>query len=60
MESFFSSLKMERTARKVYRTRNDAKADVFDYIERFCNPKPRHSTLGHLSPNDFEAKVGLA
>lgn len=60
MESFFSSLKMERTARKVYRTRNDAKADVFDYIERFCNPKRRHSTLGHLSPNDFEAKVELA
>ncbi len=36
MESFFSSLKTERTARKVYRTRDDAKADVFDdYIERF-------------------------
>jgi len=32
MESFFSSLKTERTARKVYRARNDAKADVFDYI----------------------------
>jgi hypothetical protein len=35
MESFFSSLKTERTARKVYRSRSDAKADVFDYIERF-------------------------
>jgi putative transposase len=35
MESFFSSLKTERTARKIYRTRNEAKADVFDYIERF-------------------------
>ncbi len=35
MESFFSSLKTERTARKVYRTRDHAKADVFDYIERF-------------------------
>ena len=35
MESFFSSLKTERTARKVYRSRNEAKADVFDYIERF-------------------------
>ena len=33
--SFFSSLKTERTARKMYRTRDDAKADVFDYIERF-------------------------
>jgi Transposase and inactivated derivatives len=37
MESFFSSLKTERTARKVYRTRGDARADVFDYIERFYN-----------------------
>jgi putative transposase len=35
MESFFSSLKTERTARKVYRTRDQARADVFDYIERF-------------------------
>ena len=35
MESFFSSLKTERTARKVYRTRDEARADVFDYIERF-------------------------
>lgn len=34
MESFFSLLKTERTARKVYRTRDDAKADVLDYIER--------------------------
>jgi putative transposase len=32
MESFFSSLKTERTARKMYRTRDDAKADVFDYM----------------------------
>jgi transposase InsO family protein len=46
MESFFSSLKTERTARRTYRTRDEAKADVFDYIERFYNPKRRHSTLG--------------
>jgi len=45
MESFFSSLKMERVARKVYRTRSQARADVFDYIEVFYNPKRRHSTL---------------
>ena len=36
---FFSSLKTERTARKLYRSRDEAKADVFDYIERFYNPK---------------------
>jgi len=60
MESFFSSLKTERTARKTYRSRAEAKADVFDYIERFYNPKRRHSTLGYLSPIEFERKAGLA
>jgi putative transposase len=60
MESFFSSLKTERCARKVYRTRDDAKADVFDYIERFYNPKRRHSTIGYLSPVEFEQEAMLA
>jgi putative transposase len=54
MESFFSSLKTERTARKVYRTRGQARADVFDYLERFYNPTRRHSTLGYVSPLTFE------
>lgn len=54
MESFFSSLKTERTARKVYRPREQARADVFDYIERFYNPARRHSTLGYVSPIEFE------
>jgi len=56
-ESFFSSLKTERTARKVYRTRDAARADVFDYIECFYNPKRRHSRLGYLSPVAFEARA---
>jgi putative transposase len=60
MESFFSSLKTERTARKTYRTRDEAKADVFDYIERFYNPKRRHSTLRYLSPVEFEMNAKLA
>jgi putative transposase len=59
MESFFSSLKTERTARKVYRTRDAARADVFDYIERFYNPTRRHSTLGYLSPMEFERQTVL-
>jgi putative transposase len=62
MESFFSSLKIEKTSRKVYRTRTQARADVFDYIERFYNPVRRHSTLGYVSPLEFEkaqkAQVG--
>jgi putative transposase len=60
MESFFSSLKTERIARKTYRTRNQARADVFDYIERFYNPTRRHSTLGYLSPMDFEKQANVA
>jgi putative transposase len=60
MESFFSSLKTERAARKTYRTRDEAKADVFDYIECFYNPKRRHSTIGYLSPVEFEMQAGLA
>ena len=60
MESFFSSLKVERVARKIYRTRDQARADVFDYIERFYNPRRRHSTIGYLSPMEFEQKARLA
>ena len=60
MESFFSSLKTERVARKVYRTRDQARADVFDYVERFYNPCRRHSTIGYLSPMEFERIVGAA
>jgi putative transposase len=58
--SFFSSLKTERIGRKVYWTRDDARADVFDYVERFYDTLRRHSTLGYLSPVEFERKVGFA
>lgn len=57
MESFFSSLKTERTSRTRYRTRDEARADVFDYIERFYNPRRRHSSLGYLSPVRFEERL---
>jgi putative transposase len=50
------SLKTERTARKTYRTREDAKADVFDYIERFYNAKRRRLH----EPMEFERQAGLA
>jgi putative transposase len=59
MESFFSSLKTERTACKTYRTRDAARADVCDYTERFYNSKRRHSKLGYLSPIQFEATAVL-
>ena len=60
MESFFSSLKTERTTRRTYRTRDEARADVFDYVERFHNPRRRHSTLGYLSPAEFEMRATSA
>jgi putative transposase len=60
MESFFSSLKTEHTGRKTYRTRDEAKADVFDYIECFYNQKRRHSTIGFMSPMEFERQAALA
>ena len=60
MESFFSSLKTERIGRKVYRTRDAARADVFDSIERFYNTIRRRSTNGYRSPVELERKVGLA
>jgi putative transposase len=59
MESFFSSLKTERVSKNIYRSRDEARADVFDYIERFYNTVRRHSTIGYLSPVEFERKVGL-
>ncbi len=54
MESFFSSLKTERTSHKHYRWRDEARTDVFDYVERFCNPLRRHSTPGYISPAAYE------
>lgn len=53
-ESFFSSLKKERIKRHIYATRQDAKSDVFDYIEGFYNRVRRHSHLDQLSPMAFE------
>jgi hypothetical protein len=60
MKSFFSSLSIERVRRAVYRTREDARAGVFDYVERYYNPYRRHSTLGYVSPADYEQAAGLA
>ena len=47
-------MKTERMASHMYRCREQARADVFDYIERFYNPMRRHSTLGYVSPVQFE------
>ena len=53
-ESFFSSLKKERIRKRIYKTRDLARAEVFDYIEVFYNRTRRHSHLGGVSPEAFE------
>ncbi|MBN0440974.1 IS3 family transposase [Pseudomonas aeruginosa] len=55
-ESFFQLLKRERIRRKTYGTREEARSDVFDYIEMFYNPKRRHSSAMQLSPVEFEKR----
>jgi len=53
-ESFFSTLKRERVYHKTYRSRHEASTDIFNYIECWYNPYRLHSTLGYLSPAQFE------
>lgn len=60
MDGLFSSMKTERIARKTYWMRNHAKADLFDYIERFHNSTRRHWTLGYSGPMDFERQARVA
>ena len=58
-ESFFNLLKRERIRRRTYKTRDDARSDVFDYIEFFYNPKRKHARNGMLSPVEFERQQKL-
>ena len=53
-ESFFSSLKKERIRKRIYKTRDLARSDVFDYIEAFYNRTRRHTHQGGISPEAFE------
>ncbi|MCY0093286.1 IS3 family transposase [Hoeflea ulvae] len=53
-ESFFNLLKRERIRRRTYKTRVEARQDVFDYIEMFYNPNRKHARNGMLSPVEFE------
>ena len=53
-ESFFNLLKRERIRRRTYKTRAEARQDVFDYIEMFYNPKRKHVRNGMLSPVEYE------
>ncbi len=58
-ESFFQLLKRERIKRKVYKTRDEAKQDIFNYIEMFYNSKRRHSNNQQLSPAEYEKRYEM-
>jgi putative transposase len=61
VESFFKTLKVERTAsRPLYCTRREARQDIFNYIEVWYNRRRRHSTLGYISPAEYEARLQIA
>lgn len=55
-ESFFASLETELIDRSAWRTRDEARAAAFEWIATFYNPRRRHSSLGYLSPEEFEAR----
>ncbi len=57
MESFFSTLKMELLHERSYETRQRARAEIFEFIEVYYNRERLHSSLGYLSPADYEAKM---
>lgn len=59
MESFFGALKRKLIYHRRYRTREDAKQDIFEYIEMFYDRLRWHSTLGYYSPAEFEARTAV-
>jgi len=54
MESFFHSLKVECIHEEYFLTREEAKQTVFEYIETYYNTERRHSTIGYVSPEEYE------
>ena len=59
MESFFSTLKCEHVHFHTYQTRQEAMTDIFSYIVGFYNRERRHSSLGYLSPEEFERRHSI-
>tara|TARA_R100001440_G_scaffold10656_7_gene19453 strand:- start:25123 stop:25563 length:441 start_codon:yes stop_codon:yes gene_type:complete len=53
-ESFFATFKKRVIRKKIYPSRNEAKTEIFNFIEMFYNPKKRHSHTGGVSPANFE------
>ena len=59
-ESFFATLETELLDRNTFRTHSEARMGIFDYIEAFYNPRRRHSSLGNLSPMEYERRYNLS
>jgi putative transposase len=59
VESFFATLKTELIYHRQFQTRQEAKTEIFAYLEGFYNRRRRHSTLGYLSPVEFERQAEL-
>ena len=59
-ESFFQLLKRDRIKRRIYTKRQEARSDVFDYIEMFYNAKRRHGFNNQLSPVEFEKRYAMS
>src|SRR3989338_7752239 len=59
-ESFFHTLKVELIHRMKFKTREEAKARIFEYVEMYYNRKRAHSTLGYLSPFEYEKSFVLS
>ena len=60
MESFFHSLKTEWVGFEDYKSRSEARASIFSYIELFYNRKRRHSAIGYQSPMAFENTMAVS
>ena len=60
VESFFGTLKRELIHHRQHHTREEAKQEIFEYLEVFYNRQRRHSTLGYRSPAEFEARTAVA
>ena len=56
-ESFFATIECELIERRSFRSKAEAKAALFSYIEGWYNPRRRHSALGYYSPMEFERRV---
>jgi len=57
VESFFATLEWELIDRSDWHTRDEARLAIFEYIECWYNPKRRHSSLGYLSPAEYEQQL---